>query len=269
MNKFKMIAIDIDGTLLNKDKKILFETKQDIKEAYNKGVIICICTGRAYPATKKYVDELGLDIPLILYNGSRIIMNNGEKIIFNKTIDKEVSNGVFDIINMNDGTCCFWKEDTLYFNKNNEYTVYYENLTGIKPTIINDYDENLFTNINKFLWFDTPENLEFIKNNILNNVVGIDCFKSQNNILEIVPKGINKGEAIKFLANYYNIDISEVIAVGDDENDISMIMAAGLGVAMENAKDCVKEAADFITLSNEENGVGKVICEFMLKLYWW
>lgn len=264
MNKFKMIAIDIDGTLLNKDKKILFETKQDIKEAYNKGIIICICTGRAYPAAKRYVDELCLDIPLILYNGSRILMNNGAEIIFNKTIDKEVSNSVFDIINMNDGTFCFWKEDTLYFNKNNEYTAYYEKLTGIKPTIIIDYDESIFTNINKFLWFDTPENLMFIKNNILNNVAGIDCFKSQNYILEIVPTGINKGEAIKFLANYYNIDISEVIAIGDDENDVSMIMAAGLGVAMKNAKDCVKEVADYISSSNEENGVGKVINKFIL-----
>lgn len=264
MNNFKMIAIDIDGTLLNNDKKILFETKQDIIKAYDKGIIICICTGRAYPAAKRYVDELGLDIPLILYNGSRILMNNGAEIIFNKTIDKEVSNSVFDIINMNDGTCCFWKEDTLYFNKNNEYTAYYEKLTGIKPTIIIDYDESIFTNINKFLWFDTPENLMFIKNNILNNVAGIDCFKSQNYILEIVPTGINKGEAIKFLANYYNIDISEVIAVGDDENDISMIMAAGLGVAMKNAKDCVKEVADYISSSNEENGVGKVINEFII-----
>lgn len=264
MNNFKMIAIDIDGTLLNNDKKILFETKQDIIKAYDKGIIICICTGRAYPAAKRYVDELGLDIPLILYNGSRILMNNGAEIIFNKTIDKEVSNSVFDIINMNDGTFCFWKEDTLYFNKNNEYTAYYEKLTGIKPTIIIDYDESIFTNINKFLWFDTPENLMFIKNNILNNVAGIDCFKSQNYILEIVPTGINKGEAIKFLANYYNIDISEVIAIGDDENDISMIMAAGLGVAMKNAKDCVKEVADYISSSNEENGVGKVINKFIL-----
>lgn len=264
MNSYKLLAIDIDGTLITNDKKILDETKQDIIKAYNKGVIICICTGRAYPAAKRYISELDLDIPLILYNGSRIISGNGEETIFNKTIDKEVSNGVFDIINMNDGTCCFWKEDTLYFNKNDEYTAYYENLTGIKPAIINDYDESLFTNINKFLWFDTPENLQFIKNNILNDVAGIDCFKSQSHILEIVPKNINKGEAIKFLANYYNIDISEVIAVGDDENDISMIMSAGLGVAMENARSCVKEVADYITLSNEENGVGKVINEFIL-----
>ena len=92
MNNFKMIAIDIDGTLLNNDKKILFETKQDIIKAYDKGIIICICTGRAYPAAKRYVDELGLNIPLILYNGSRIIKNNVAEIIFNKTIDKEVSN---------------------------------------------------------------------------------------------------------------------------------------------------------------------------------
>ena len=118
--KYKMIAIDIDGTLLTPEKKIHIQTKEDIKEAYNKGVIICICTGRAYPAAKRYVDELDLQIPLILYNGSRIISRDGKEIIFNKTIDKEISNSVFDIINMNDGTCCFWKDDALYFNKNND-----------------------------------------------------------------------------------------------------------------------------------------------------
>ena len=95
-------------------------------------------------------------------------------------------------------------------------------------------------------------------------MVGIDCFKSQSHILEIVPNNVNKGEAIKILSNHYNIDISQVIAIGDDENDVTMIMAAGLGVAMENAKVCVKEVADYITLSNEENGVGKVINEFIL-----
>lgn len=265
MGSYTFIAIDIDGTLLNSKKEILLKTKKDIKKAKENGIIVCICTGRSYPAAKKYVDELCIDIPLVLFNGCKIRMSDSEEIIFNKTIEHEVSKNVFDIINENNGTCCFWKDDTLYFNKYDNYTEYYENLTGIKPKIIKRYNEDIFTNINKFLWFDTPENLEFIKNNILNNVVGIDCFKSQNCILEIVPRGINKGEAIKFLANYYNIDISEVIAVGDDENDISMIVAAGLGIAMGNAKQCVKEVADFITLSNEENGVGKVICQFMLK----
>lgn len=263
MNQYKLIAIDIDGTLLNNSKKILDETKTDIINAYNKGVIICICTGRAYPAAKRYIDELNINIPLVLFNGSCIRMSSDQELLLNKTIDCDVAKTVFNIVNENNGTCCFWREDKVYFNKNDEYTEYYEQLSGVKPIVIDSID-NFTSNINKFLWFDTPENLQYIKNNILNSVKGIDCFKSQTRLLEIVPTNINKGESLKFLANYYGIQLENIIAVGDDENDISMIKVAGMGVAMENAKSIVKDVADYITLSNENNGVGDVIKKFML-----
>lgn len=264
MNKYKLIAIDIDGTLLNGSKKILDETKEDIIKAYNKGVIICICTGRGYPAAKRYIDELNLNIPLILYNGSRIRMSNNSVLLHNRIIDSNVSKNVYDIINKNNGTCCFWREDKLYFNKNDEYTEYYENLTTVKPNVIDKISDELSRSINKFLWFDTPERLEYIKKHILNDVTGIDCFKSQSHILEIVPTNVNKGEAVRLLANYYSISLDSVIAIGDDENDIPMIKVAGLGVAMGNAKSIVKDIADYVTTSNEENGVGEVIKKFIL-----
>lgn len=264
MTEYKLVAIDIDGTLLTNQKRILLETKNDIIDAHNKGIIICICTGRGYPAAKRYIDEINLNIPLILYNGSRIRMSNDESLILNKTIDVMVAKNVFDIINRNNGTCCFWREDVLYFNKYDEYTAYYEDLTSIKANIIGELTNELFDGINKFLWFDTLENLEYIKSNILSDVSGINYFNSQSHILEIVPTNINKGESLKFLANHYNIEMDQVIAIGDDENDISMIKVAGMGVAMGNAKSIVKEVADYITLTNEENGVGEVIKKFTL-----
>ena len=194
MNKYKLIAIDIDGTLLTNSKKILTETKVDIAKAYEKGIIICICTGRGYPAAKRYIDELNLNIPLILYNGARIKMSNTDHLILNKSLDDFISLEVFDTINKNNGTCCFWADDILYFNKYDQYTKYYEDLTGIKAIIVEDFVVGKIPNINKFLWFDTPENLEYIKKNIMNRVNGVDCFKSQKVILEIVPSNVNKGE---------------------------------------------------------------------------
>ena len=96
------------------------------------------------------------------------------------------------------------------------------------------------------------------------DVDGINYFKSNPNFLEIVPTNVSKGNTLKVLIEQLEIKQDEVIAIGDDENDISMIRFAGLGVAMENAKESVKEIADYITSSNEENGVGKVINKFML-----
>ena len=265
MNKYKLIAIDIDGTLLNSKRMLPLETKHDIVSAYNKGVKICICTGRSYPAAKPYINELNLDIPLILYNGCRIRMSFDDRILYEETIPCEISKEVYDLINSHNGTCCFWKNDKLYFNKNDKYTVYYENITSIKPTIVNEASEELLSNITKFIWFGEPEELVHVQKEILSKVSGINFFKSQTHILEIVPKSVSKGMTLKVLVDTLGIKQSEVIAIGDDENDISMIEYAGLGVAMGNANALVKNIANYITSTNDENGVGEVIRKFIFK----
>ena len=94
--------------------------------------------------------------------------------------------------------------------------------------------------------------------------MGVDYFKSQPKLLEIVPPNVNKGETLKYLSESMGIDRDEVIAIGDEENDISMIMYAGMGVAMGNAKESVKQVANHITTTNNQNGVGEVIKKFIL-----
>ena len=125
-------------------------------------------------------------------------------------------------------------------------------------------EKELFTNINKFIWFATPEHLEEVKSSILVNVEGIDYFKSHSSLLEIVPPNVNKGHTLQELGKILGINRDEIIAIGDEENDLSMIKYAGLGVAMENAKEIVKQHANYITLSNDENGVGEVIKKFII-----
>ena len=264
MNKYKFIAIDIDGTLLNDEKVLLDKTKKDLHLAHEKGTIVCICTGRGYPAARPYIEQIGLNIPLILYNGSRVRMSYDDTILYNQIIEQNVATDVFNLINKYNGTCCFWKEDTLYFNKNDEYAVYYERLTKVKPNFVTEINDELFTNINKFIWFGDSEWLEHVQNVILKGFSGVDYFKSQPKLLEIVPPNVNKGETLKKVCETYNIAQDEVIAIGDEENDISMILYAGLGVAMGNAKKSVKDSANYITLSNNENGVGEVIKKFIL-----
>ena len=264
MKKYKLIAIDIDGTLINDQKIILEETKKDILKVHEKDVIVCICTGRGYPAASPYVRELGINIPLILYNGSRVRMSIDNTLIYNQVIDNNVAKTVFETIEKHNGTCCFWANDALYFNKNDKYTVFYENLTKIKPNIITELTDELSCNVNKFIWFDTSANLVTIQKSILSTVSGINYFKSQSEILEIVPVGVSKGTTLKKLADNLGINQEEVIAIGDDENDISMIEYAGLGVAMGNAKEIVKDKANHITLTNNQNGVGEVIRKFIL-----
>ena len=261
--KYKLIAIDIDGTLLDSSKRIKDETKKDIIDAYNLGVKICISTGRGYPAALRYINELGIKVYLILFNGSIVMSNDGE-IIYNKTLDISVAKEVYDTVNKHKAFCCFWSGEKLYFNQYGKYYDYYTNLSSIKGTVVDELSDSISYGINKFIWFSPREFHQNIKDSILSNIKGIDYFTSQSEIIEIVPKNINKGEALKNLAINLGVDQNEIIAIGDDENDISMIKYAKLGVAMANAKEIVKENANYITLSNDENGVGEVIQKFIL-----
>jgi Cof subfamily protein (haloacid dehalogenase superfamily) len=185
-------------------------------------------------------------------------------LLYNQVIDSKVAKKIFNIINKQNGTCCFWKDDKCYFNREDGYSDYYIKLTGIKPIFIENINDDLFININKFIWFDTIENLEVVQKEYLFAVEGINYFKSHSNLLEIVPTNVSKGNTLKVLIEQLGIKQNEVIAIGDDENDISMIKFAGLGVAMGNAKDSVKNISDYITTTNEKNGVGKVINKYIL-----
>lgn len=264
MNKYKLIAIDIDGTLVNEKKIISPITKESILKAHEKGVQIVIATGRSYPAAAQFYNQFNFNIPLILYNGSCVRNSKSDDIILNKTFNTTLAKTIFGIINKHKGVCCLWKNNELYFNFSGEYAQMYEKITSIKPTIIENVDEFDVSDIYKFIWFDMPENFANIKSNILANINGINYFTSQKYMLEIVPMGVSKGDSLKFLTDSFGIKREEVIAIGDDENDISMIEFAGLGVAMANAKEIVKTYADYITDSNEKNGVAKVINKYLL-----
>lgn len=264
MEKYKLMAIDIDGTLVNEAKVILPETMEAIYKAREKGVEIVIATGRSYPAAKRYYEQFDFNLPLILYNGSCVRYSKSDEVLLNQVFDVELAKRIFKTINDNKGVCCFWKNDKLYFNVNNEYAYHYEMITSIKPNFIDDLKKIDLRDINKFIWFDFPEKLEEIKKNILAKIDNINFFTSAKFMLEIVPFGISKGATLKFLAESLGIEKGSVIAVGDDENDISMIDYAGLGVAMSNAKKAVLDVADYVTDSNEKNGVGKIINKFIL-----
>ena len=127
-----------------------------------------------------------------------------------------------------------------------------------------EVNDELFTNINKFIWCGSEEYLEKVQSEILVDFEGVNYFKSQPIYLEIVPPNVDKGNTLKYLCESLNITPDEVIAIGDEANDIPMLLYAGLGVAMGNAKDEVKKSANYITLTNDENGVGEVIKKFIL-----
>lgn len=265
---YKLVAIDMDGTLLRNDKSISKETKEVIKEARKKGVKVVLATGRPVDGVKRYLEELDLwhDNEYVLtFNGAIIKEIGQDKVICRDTLKGADLLKLYEISkNVGLNIHAFSKEGCIT-PVMNEYTELEGKINGINvyETSYDNIDPE--EEIIKIMMIDKPEILEEgIKKLPKEIYEKYTVVRSAPYFLEFLSKTCNKGEGVKSLAESLGIKREEVIAIGDAGNDIHMIEYAGLGVAMENAFDEVKKKANFITKSNEENGVAWVFEKFIL-----
>ena len=275
--KYKLICIDMDGTLLNSNHKISKISKSTLREAYNRGVHVVISTGRTYVDAVAYSDLIGLNCPIIACTGAIIKEKHSNDVIHKSVIDEELCKKLLKIFNKHNVKPIF----------NSVYKMYCGDLKlkigmeFLKIIGIINRDVKLNYIKNEEEWFDV---FKYEKNNIikceimngnrrkiynirkeLENLSGIEITSSSNHNIEITKKGASKGRAIEILASYYNIKHEEIIAIGDSYNDISAIEFAGMGIAMGNANERVKKKSNYVTDSNDNDGVAKVIEKFILK----
>ncbi len=263
--EYKLIATDMDGTLLTPDDKITDATLSAVKSAVEKGVVFTLCTGRPVQGVKKYIDLLDLDCPVITYNGAVIVHSKTGEILFSRNMDTEEAYKVYNLAREKNTMFIVWSQNKLYASEISEKTAFYENITSSKATLITDFDRIASRGITKFLWYDRPETLDKWAEELKEKGLDKTTFvKSRRYFMEFFSKDVSKAVAMEKLGQYYGIDKSQMIAIGDQTNDLPMIEYAGLGVAMANAVDSVKAAADYITTSNTEDGVARVIRKFVL-----
>jgi Cof subfamily protein (haloacid dehalogenase superfamily) len=273
--KYKIIAVDMDGTLLNDNKHITDNNLDMISKAVNKGVKFVISSGRISSGLKFYGDTVSKKQPMICCNGA-IILDENREVIHSKSIDKKDILKVIDIIRE--------KKDT-YFHFYDESAIYSEQFRFTAESLYNfnreidrkfrveirlvpdakEVIEKAEFDINKIVVIDDDiEYLDELRKRI-DSIIGIETTKSEINNIEILRQGVSKGNALKVLASNYGISIEECIAIGNDENDISMIKCAGLGVAVNNARDYIKNYADYVTEKDNNNGaIAEVIQKFIL-----
>lgn len=273
--KYKIIAVDMDGTLLKDDKHISDYNLSMIEKAKEKGAKFVISSGRIPSGLKFYEATVSKNQPMICCNGA-IILNENKNIIHSNPIYKENAFKVIDILKehkdtyfhfYNNGVMCseqfkFSTKRFYDFNKkiDKEFRIDIKIVENSK-----EYISSIKTNIDKIVVIDEDlEYLEILRKRI-DSIPGIETTKSDIDNIEVVSQGASKGNALKILAKHYGISIEECIAIGNDENDISMIKCAGLGVAVDNARDMIKNTADFVTENDNNNGaVGEVIEKFVL-----
>lgn len=239
----KLVALDMDGTLLNKAGEISEENRRAIKEAENEGVFVVLSTGRSYATCSDFAKSMELQSYLITVNGSEIYDNQG-KLVERNIVDSESIQWMWEL-SQKYGTH-FWAIscDNIY--------------RAEMPEKIHDL---------QWLKFGFDTNDESIRQIIMDELVSKGTFEISNSSptnIEVNAMGVNKAKAIKLVCSQLDISMENVMAVGDSLNDLAMISEAKVGVAMGNAQEIVKEKADWITATNEEDGVAKAIRKWVL-----
>ncbi|MGI6084543.1 MAG: Cof-type HAD-IIB family hydrolase [Acetivibrionales bacterium] len=263
--KYKLMAVDIDGTLLNNKGEITPATLEAIKKGVEHGLVFTIASGRPIQGIEYISSLLDLDVPLITYNGAKIVMSKSKEVVFEQKLACEYIKIILELAENNNVTMMLWQNDRLYVNKMNEKVNKYIRSSKVTPILMQDRDEIIKKGATKVLWYDDAEKMAgYIKE--IKQVLGdrINYHTSLPFFLEFNDKNATKALGIKKLGEFFGIKQSEMIAVGDGYNDLSMIEYAGLGVAMGNAVEAIKVKADYITLSNNEDGIAHVINKFVL-----
>lgn len=264
---YKLIAVDMDGTLLREDKTISNRTKNAIKKAVQKGVKVVLASGRPIEGLERYLEELHLsseDDYVMSFNGS-VIQNAKTKEVVSKKILKGSDLKVLYALSKEIGVNihAFTREGCITPIMN-EYSMLEGRINGIE---VHERDFNTIDDqedVIKVMFIDPQPVLEEAMKKIpAHYYKDFTVVRSAPYFLEFLNKASSKGTGVKALANYLGIKQEEVICIGDAGNDLDMIQFAGLGVAMGNAFDEVKEAADYITCDNDEDGVAHVIEKFI------
>jgi len=257
---YKLVAVDMDGTLLNSKDIITKRTQDSIKKLVNKGIVFTICTGRPIQGIEQYNKLLKLDAPFITYNGAMIVKSISKDVLFKQNLTINDAKKIYQLGQEFKTTIIVWSNNKLYVNKINDLTQKYKKLSTVEPIIVKDIETIVSDGITKILWYDEVEKIKKFESKLFKEISdGVNFCTSKPIFLEFFDKRVSKGVALKKIGEFLNIRKEETIAIGDGFNDLPMLEYAGLSVAMKNAPNEIKEKCNFITKSNDDEGVANFI----------
>ena len=262
MGKFDgiLICTDLDGTLLRNDKTISDENREAIEYFKREGGYFTFVTGRMYFTARRLYDMVKPNAPIGCINGGGIYDYEQEKYLWSMILPegaKELVGAVYDAvpsagIQMN-------ALDAIYFCRDNDAMYHFRKRTG--ATFLQGDYRTIDVPVGKVVFGDEEENIQKVVEVLSNHPRSkeFDYIRSERTLYEILPKGSSKGNLLIKLAEILGVDARKTVAIGDYNNDVSMIKAAGVGIAVSNAVEEAKAAADIVTVSNEEHAIAKII----------
>lgn len=263
MKKFEnlLLCTDLDGTLLNDNKEISEENLQAIEYFKSEGGCFTFITGRSPMISMDIYNNVKPNVPFGCFNGGGLYDGKNGEYIWSVILPSNADNIVdfaekcFPNIGIQINT-----QRQIFFKKDSEASIWFRSITNI-PNIYGDF-KTIKEPIVKVV-FDSSDSdyMDNFAKEILNHqdAAQFDFIRSELRLFEILPKNVSKGNVLKILADYLNIDMKNTIAMGDYNNDVSMLKVAGVGVAVANAVPEAKAAADIITVSNNEHAIAKII----------
>ncbi|SDF15041.1 hypothetical protein SAMN04488542_106102 [Fontibacillus panacisegetis] len=266
---YKMIVLDLDDTLLRDDRTISPRTKQALMDAQEAGVKVVLASGRPTFAMRHIAQELELEKYgsfILSFNGASIINCATNEQLFSSTLSPATVHELYNMSKKEQVWIHTYVGDDIVTPANNKYTDIEADITGMPIIETDQFIEAIQEPVVKVLMVEAPEKLVLLEQKLQQQLQGkLNVMRSKPYFLEFTEVGVDKGTSLHHLSQQLGIEQHEVIAIGDSYNDLAMIEFAGLGVAMGNAPDDIKQIANYVTDSNMEDGVAKVVEEFILR----
>ncbi|WP_281226480.1 Cof-type HAD-IIB family hydrolase [Flavobacterium aquiphilum] len=265
--EYKMIVLDMDDTLLTDDHTISDENKEMIFKAQEKGVKVVLASGRPTSAMTEYAKELKMDFYnsfMLSYNGAVITDLKEDKVLFEQTLSKEQIHELYDYSQKNNTHIITYVNEEIVSETDSEFIDIEKNITGMAHNKVTNFKEAVQTNAVKCILLEEPSYLKKVESDLKAAMPHLSVSMSKPFFLEVAQQGIDKAYSLKKLAKKLDIDQSEIIAVGNAGNDLTMIEYAGLGVWVDNVTPELRDKADLIVASNNDHGVAEVIRRFIL-----
>ena len=269
MSAVRLLALDLDDTLLRSDLSISYRAKRAIKKTEARGVTVVLASGRVPAAMRHFARTLGMHRRkgyLICKNGAVIQESASGAIVNESRIDTKTALAAFDLADAEGFPVQIYEDDVLYVSRPNEYTSYDQKLTGLRQAVVDNFRAMVGGGCHKLLIPGDPMILPHLES-LLRSYLGdkLTIFTSKPYFLELLPANTDKGSALATVAQLLGVRQEETLAIGDSMNDEAMIRWAGTGVAMANSDERIKNIADMVTeKTNDDDGVAEVIEHYFL-----
>lgn len=264
----KVLVLDIDGTLTNSDKEITPATKLGIKNVLERGHKVILASGRPTPGMRRYEEELELEKYegfLLSFNGGRIINCRTGEVVYQRVLPLMIIPGLYAFAREHKcGLITYFGDQIISAFEPDEYVELEARINGMPIKIVDNFRDYVDFEINKCLLTAPPKQAEVYEKELAQKYGDIlSVYRSEPFFIEIMPQNVDKATSLEQMLSTIGMTRENAICCGDGYNDISMIRYAGVGVAMGNAQEKVKEAADYITATNDEDGLVEVIENFI------